>query len=283
MSAERLAVVERVLGYTFRDPALVDRAFTRDESKTRALEWLGDRLICGFLGEFMFESVPDERFREYVIKFSELTSNRMLRVVGTEIGLATPETGLTPNSNAVADLLECLFGAVWLDSYNTHIRDIARRIFFERFFPQAPLPASPPSAIRLRTLGRKLHYRELGKCLYRRVDLPTIEVLAMLGVQFGDAQVISPLEFATAWLNNGDEAVERIMHNGFSLLMRQREIDPKLLWFKPPLPEKRPPPPQPKPPMPPMPLEPQKKRKPRHNPDKGWKWRGAANAPWNRD
>ena len=117
---------EARLGHAFRDPALLDAALThRSASKHNyeRLEFLGDAVLNFAVAVLLFREYPDadegdlSRYRAALVSGSSLAAlagglglGEQLRLGGGEL-----KSGGFRRSSILADALEALFGAVYLD------------------------------------------------------------------------------------------------------------------------------------------------------------------------
>ena len=114
------------LGYTFRDPALLDAALTH-RSAGRAnyerLEFLGDSVLNFAVAMLLFREYPDadegdlSRYRAALVSGASLAAVATGLSLGEQLRLGSGElkSGGFRRSSILADALEALFGAVYLD------------------------------------------------------------------------------------------------------------------------------------------------------------------------
>ena len=118
--------VESRLGYTFRDPALLDAALTH-RSAGRAnyerLEFLGDSVLNFVVAVLAFQSFPEASEGDLSRYRSALVSSRTLADMAAELKLGDQlrlgggelKSGGFRRDSILADSLEAVFGAVYLD------------------------------------------------------------------------------------------------------------------------------------------------------------------------
>jgi ribonuclease-3 len=133
------------LGYTFRDPALLERAITHPsflpdhpgaESNQR-LEFLGDAVLQLVLTETLFELFPADREGPLSRYRATLANGVFLAQLAREIGLdaclrlgASEEaSGGRARAPALEDAFEALIGAVFLDSDFATARRVVLEIY----------------------------------------------------------------------------------------------------------------------------------------------------------
>ena len=118
--------VESRLGYTFRDPALLDAALTH-RSAGRAnyerLEFLGDSVLNFVVAVLAFQSFPEasegdlSRYRSALVSSRTLADMAAGLKLGDQLRLGGGElkSGGFRRDSILADSLEAVFGAVYLD------------------------------------------------------------------------------------------------------------------------------------------------------------------------
>ena len=121
--------LEEKIGYEFRDPALLDRALTTPACRmsnpqaadNQRLEFLGDAVFGLLSADAVFAAYPDEQEGRLTVRRTHLVSGTVLAEAGERIGLekflkrnagAHP---LPPHAKVIADTMEAVMGAVWLD------------------------------------------------------------------------------------------------------------------------------------------------------------------------
>lgn len=122
-SAARLCAV---LGYTFRQPGLLEEALTHRSASPRhneRLEFLGDALLNLLVAEYLFQRYPQasegelSRLRATLVKGEALAELARDLKLGEELRLGQGElrSGGPQRESILADALEAIFGAVYLD------------------------------------------------------------------------------------------------------------------------------------------------------------------------
>jgi ribonuclease-3 len=124
------------IGWVFGNRDLAETALTHCSAPEadggyERLEFLGDAVLELLAREFLLESFPDEAEGELTRRKSRLVSSRALASRGRALGLdrcieAGGGLDLLPDS-VVADVLEALLGAVFLDAGLEAARGAARR------------------------------------------------------------------------------------------------------------------------------------------------------------
>ena len=151
--------LEERLGYRFRRPELLVRALTHSSAipELRALaesdgknpaelqdnerlEFLGDAVLDLLASEYLVEKFPDwsegqlSRSRAHLVNAGALQAVARRRGIGEflRLGRGEEKTGGREKSTIVADALEAVVGAIFLDSGLEASRQLLRRILFEQ-------------------------------------------------------------------------------------------------------------------------------------------------------
>ena len=143
--SDSLGQLQRRLGYTFRDPTLLERAvthtsFTADNpsaENNQRLEFLGDAVLQILLAETLFRLFPEEREGLLSKRRSLLVNQRFLAGLTKEIGadhclrLGKGETkgGGRSRTSMLGDAFEAIVGALYLDSDLATTRGIVMAIY----------------------------------------------------------------------------------------------------------------------------------------------------------
>ncbi|MDH4046764.1 MAG: ribonuclease III [Gammaproteobacteria bacterium] len=119
--------LKKSLNYEFRDVELLRYALTHRSATGRnneRLEYLGDAVLDTVISEIIFHARPEadegdlSRLRSYLVKDSALSELATELGIGRYVVLGPGEkkTGGHRRESILADALEALFGAVYLDS-----------------------------------------------------------------------------------------------------------------------------------------------------------------------
>ena len=128
------------LGYRFRDPALLEAALThRSASRLNyeRLEFLGDSVLNFVVALLTFQQYPAapegdlSRYRAALVSSASLSAVAGPLGLGDQLRLGSGElkTGGFRRDSILADSLEALFGAIYLDSGLEAAADVIRRLF----------------------------------------------------------------------------------------------------------------------------------------------------------
>lgn len=124
MTASRL---EQALGYAFRDGELLQMALTHrsySSPHNERLEFLGDAILNAVIARSLFERFPAlpegdlSRLRANLVRQDSLHQQALALSLGDFLRLGEGEqrSGGQQRPSILADALEALFGALWLDA-----------------------------------------------------------------------------------------------------------------------------------------------------------------------
>jgi len=137
-------------GYEFSDPELLQRALThksRSAVNNERLEFLGDAVLGFVVAAELHRALPEadeghlSRLRARLVRRETLAEVASELGVGDEVKLGSGESrsGGHQRRSIMADTLEALYGAVYLDSDFAAVRDVIVRHFAVRL---ADLPGA---------------------------------------------------------------------------------------------------------------------------------------------
>ena len=132
--------LQRVLGYRFRDAALLQRALTHRSigpDNNERLEFLGDALLNFVVGEALFLQLAKaaegdlSRLRATLVREETLAQVARRIDLGEAVRLGSGElkSGGFRRDSILADALEAVLGAVYLDSGFDAARELCLRLF----------------------------------------------------------------------------------------------------------------------------------------------------------
>lgn len=174
--------LEQGLGYTFSEPALLRLALTHrsvssdDPSRNdnERLEFLGDAVLQLVVTEFLYESYPQlaegqmAKVRAAVVSRGTLSEIAGELDLGGHIELSPSEesTGGRKKDSILADAVEAIIGAVYLDGGMDPARVMILRSWADRVADRAKSPGVKDYKTRLQELvareGRRPVYRVEG-------------------------------------------------------------------------------------------------------------------------
>lgn len=175
--------LETALGYKFKSAGLLERALThssvRGTDAKRAdnerLEFIGDRVLGLAIAEMLHLGHPEANEGDTARRYNVLVRGEACARIARKLGLGAhlilsaseTENGGRDKDNILADAIEAVLGAVFLDGGFLKARDVIRRIWEETGPAQtAPVTADPKSALQEWAQGRGLalpHYVGLDR------------------------------------------------------------------------------------------------------------------------
>jgi ribonuclease-3 len=157
---------EERLGYRFRDPALLDVALTHRSAgpaNYERLEFLGDSVLNFVVAVLAFHEYPqsDEgdlsRYRAALVSSHALAGVAAEMALGDQLRLGGGElkSGGYRRGSILADSLEALFGAVYLDGGLEAARAVIQRALASRLadLPEAEALKDPKTRLQERLQG----------------------------------------------------------------------------------------------------------------------------------
>lgn len=171
----------RALSYQFGSPALLKEALThrsKGSANNERLEFLGDAILGFVIAEALYRRFPQategelSRYRASLVKMETLAELALEFSLGDYLHLGPGElkSGGFRRESILADAMEAIIGAIFLDSDMNSARDFVLRIF-ERRLTQLPTRKSLKDP--------KTQLQEYLQA--RRLPLPEYEVVATEG------------------------------------------------------------------------------------------------------
>ena len=169
------------LGCTLNDAALLQRALTHRShgpDNNERLEYLGDAVLSFVVAEMLYHSQPEasegelSRYRATLVSGESLAAVAAGLDLGSQVLLGDGElkSGGQRRGTILADALEALVGAIYVDRGIDTVREVVRKLFEE------PIRALP-SASELKDAKTRLQELLQG----RGHPLPTYTVLEVAG------------------------------------------------------------------------------------------------------
>ncbi|MCF7849705.1 MAG: ribonuclease III [Kiritimatiellales bacterium] len=138
--------LEQAIGYRFRKRAHLRLALTHPsyryensdaQDDNQRLEFLGDAVLSLTTAEHLYNSCPDLREGDMSKLRSHLTEDRKLAGIAAELGLSSElllgrgeaGSGGADRASNLADALEAVLGAAWLDGGMRAVRKIFGKVF----------------------------------------------------------------------------------------------------------------------------------------------------------
>lgn len=154
--------LETILGHTFRDPALLQLALThgsvgyenqRPQADNQRLEFLGDAVLQLVLSHLLYARSPRADEGVLTKARAQLVSTKALARLARQIGLGAhlimgrgeEANGGRDRDSTLADALEAVAGAVYLDAGSQAAHEFAARLFVSDLhaLEQGPLERNP--------------------------------------------------------------------------------------------------------------------------------------------
>ncbi|WP_160120772.1 ribonuclease III [Rhodovarius lipocyclicus] len=162
-----LEALERRIGHAFARPELLTHALTHRSSAGGAgsnerLEFLGDRVLGLCIAEWLTERYPNESEGGLSKRLSSLVSRETLVPVAEALGLpaalklpkAERRSGVSASHNVLADAMEALLGAIYLDAGLEAARALIRREWAGVMERTTAPPVPVKTRLQEHTLGR---------------------------------------------------------------------------------------------------------------------------------
>ncbi|MCQ8240266.1 ribonuclease III [Rhizosaccharibacter radicis] len=179
-----MAPIEAALGYRFRDPNLLREALTHRSAVQRPaqgrrgkggrtppgsslgsnerLEFIGDRVLGLLMAEWLIRRFPDEQEGKLGPRLAHLVSRTVLAELAVEIGIREAldvaaheeRAGVKQMANVLADAVEALLGATYLDGGLDPARRFVHRVWDRVMAAQVEPPKDPKTALQEWLLGR---------------------------------------------------------------------------------------------------------------------------------
>jgi ribonuclease-3 len=161
--------LQNTLQFRFRDAGLLARALTHRSAASlnnERLEFLGDAVLDFVISEAVFELRPDadegdlSRLRASLVKDTALAEIAVELGIGEHLVLGSGEkkSGGHRRESILADAIEAVFGAVFLDAGFDAARDMILRVFAHRLetLPDAEDLRDPKTRLQEWLQARKL-------------------------------------------------------------------------------------------------------------------------------
>ena len=170
------------INYKFKNHNYLDLAITHSSFNEKKkytnyerLEFLGDRVLGLVIAELVFKKHYKEKEGELSKRFSDLVSKKTLIKIAKRIDLelmikTSREYGykIKVTESMLADSLEALIGAIFLDSDFIMVKDIVQKLWKEVINEQATPPDNPKSYLQ-------------EWCLKKKKNLPNYTLLEKKG------------------------------------------------------------------------------------------------------
>lgn len=158
--------LEQAIGYRFRKKGLLVLAVTHPsfryenpdaDDDNQRLEYLGDAVLSLIAAEHLFKTKPDAREGDMSKLRSRLTQDRTLARIGATIGISgfmrlgrgEEKNGGAERSSNLADAVEAIIGAAWLDGGARAANKIFKKVFLPQLeeLQETPVKGNPKGAL----------------------------------------------------------------------------------------------------------------------------------------
>nr|WP_260175929.1 ribonuclease III [Acetobacter oeni] len=174
--------LQEQIGYRFANAALLRKALThrsaahqrsvgrsgrrvvRGAGSNERLEFIGDRVLGLLMAEWLLERYPGEQEGALGSRHAHLVSRTALAEVAhaldlpeaLDVALHEERIGIRETANVLADALEAILGALYLDGGLDPARGLVRRYWSGAIAAQAQPPKDPKTALQEWALARGL-------------------------------------------------------------------------------------------------------------------------------
>lgn len=156
---ESLKKLQDVLGYQFKDVHILERALTHsstnDDYNYQRLEFLGDRVLGLVMAHALFEEFRGENEGGLAKRHTALVQGTTCAIIGQAHGigdyiiLSTSEkdAGVHLNESIIADVVESLIGAIFIDGGYDVARDIVLQLWGDNIKTLTHAPQDPKTEL----------------------------------------------------------------------------------------------------------------------------------------
>jgi len=168
--------LEKRLGYTFKSRELYDRALTHASVRSQRgmrhdnerLEFIGDRVLGLAVAEMLHEAHPDASEGELARRYNRLVRGQACASVARKLALGShlilsdseAESGGREKETILADAVEALLGAVFIEAGFDVAREVVRSLWTAQFEQLPHVVADPKSALQEWAQGQGLDLPE---------------------------------------------------------------------------------------------------------------------------
>ncbi|MBS7812895.1 ribonuclease III [Roseococcus pinisoli] len=214
--------LEERLGHRFGKASLLEQALTHRSAadprrgmldSNERLEFLGDRVLGLCMAEWLAERFPQEREGDLGKRLATLCSQEVIAPIAEKMGLAEAlrvppsegRTGLRARATVLADALEAILGALYLDGGLDAARNVVRREWAAAIEVDAKPPVSAKNRLQEWTLGRGLglpdyqHVSVTGPS-HAPVFVVTVHAAGRSAEGMGESKRAAEQAAAEAWL-----------------------------------------------------------------------------------
>jgi ribonuclease III len=140
MNSKALSILQEKIAYTFKDVYKLQQAMTHrsfGQQHYERLEYLGDAVVNLIVSDLLYQALPDVPEGQLSRIRSNLVRQESLHRIAIKIGLShclrlgegEAKSGGAKRPSILADALEALLGAIYLDADYETARRIGKRLF----------------------------------------------------------------------------------------------------------------------------------------------------------
>jgi ribonuclease-3 len=160
--------LQLILEYDFSDQALLQMALTHASSASgvtyERLEFLGDRVLGLAVAEILYSKFSMESEGDLARRLASLVQGTTLATIAREIDLGVfihfseseRNAGGAENDHILADVLEALLGALYLDGGFKSCKALIERLWGDRFYKMLAPPMHPKTQVQEWAQGQGL-------------------------------------------------------------------------------------------------------------------------------
>ncbi|MCB9988237.1 MAG: ribonuclease III [Rhodospirillales bacterium] len=175
---QRIDSLQKKLAIRFQDLSLLEKALTHASmgpaDNYERLEFLGDRVLGLVMAKILFETFPQEDEGDMAKRHAVLVQGKTLAQIAREIDLgdfmilseSERAAGGGNNDNILADGMEAIIGALFLEQGLDVCMDLIKRLWGDRILVMRRPPRDPKTALQEWAQGRGLPlplYEELAR------------------------------------------------------------------------------------------------------------------------
>lgn len=155
-----MVLLQEKLGYRFQNIALLKQALTHSskmgEPNNERIEFLGDRVLNLVIAHMLYETYPAEAEGMLAKRNTGLVQTKTLAAVAASIGLGDylEVTGAALNDNIMADAMEAVIGAVFLDGGFAPAQKLVRAHWGDNITSFSEIHADPKTELQEWAQGR---------------------------------------------------------------------------------------------------------------------------------
>ncbi len=151
--------IESLIQYEFKDKNLLSLALTHASVATgktyERLEFLGDRVLGMAVADTLYNKFPNEPEGDLARRLSALVQGETLAEIAREIKLgahirlsdAERCSGGDDNNHILADVVEAVLGALYLDADYATCQRVVAALWGERFYKMTQPPQHPKTSV----------------------------------------------------------------------------------------------------------------------------------------